>query len=137
MFKLSNQFKIISICLLFFVGLFLINNKKVYAFITRPLDSLNAMRQEIDQEIGNLYVEFRIVLDDMNLTPEIRRNRIREIQDRIQFLLSTSEMINQQIIEHNQPRNNQPRNNQPRNNQPRNNQPRNNQPRNNQPRNNN
>ncbi|MDV3174863.1 MAG: SVM family protein, partial ['Bonamia sp.' little leaf phytoplasma] len=32
MFKLSIQVKIISICLLSLMGLFLMNNKKLYAF---------------------------------------------------------------------------------------------------------
>ncbi|MFW8664579.1 SVM family protein, partial [Candidatus Phytoplasma citri] len=54
MFKLSSQFKIISICLFVVVGLFLINNKKLYAF---PGINLDVRKNQIQGEINSLVIE--------------------------------------------------------------------------------
>ncbi|MEZ0180191.1 SVM family protein, partial ['Camptotheca acuminata' phytoplasma] len=53
MFKLQNQFKIISICLLFFLGLFLITNNIHQVMAMNNLNDENS----INNEINKLYLE--------------------------------------------------------------------------------
>ncbi|MEK0309334.1 SVM family protein, partial [Candidatus Phytoplasma citri] len=94
MFKLSSQFKIISICLFVVVGLFLINNKKLYAF---PGINLDVRKNQIQGEINSLVIEMSNIFNDMSIDSSTRLNRMTITNDRINILFNELEMINQQI----------------------------------------
>ncbi|MDC9032270.1 SVM family protein [Columbia Basin potato purple top phytoplasma] len=68
MFKLQNQFKIISIFLFILLGiLFINNNKKLYAF---PAIDLDARKIQLEEEINSLMTQLNHVFNNTNLEPQ-------------------------------------------------------------------
>ncbi|MDO7983802.1 MAG: SVM family protein [Pigeon pea little leaf phytoplasma] len=99
MFKLSNQVKIISICLFIFAGLLFFynnneNNKKLYAF---PGIDLNLRKHQLEEEMNILVTELTNVFNNMNLNSSTRLNRMQEISRRMEITSNNLQMINQQI----------------------------------------
>ncbi|UQV27432.1 SVM family protein [Candidatus Phytoplasma asiaticum] len=92
MFKLS--FKIINICLFVFVGLFLINNKKLYAL---PGIDLNVRKNQIQAEINSLIIELENVFNDRNIDSSTRLISMVTIREKIDNELNNLSEINRQI----------------------------------------
>ncbi|MDV3174934.1 MAG: effector protein ['Bonamia sp.' little leaf phytoplasma] len=112
MFKLSIQVKIISICLLSLMGLFLMNNKKLYAF---PGINLDVRKHQLEEEINTLIIRLNDVFNDMNLDSLARLNMMVEITNIMESKTNDLRTLNQQIIMRDQ-YNLQSRNNQNRQN---------------------
>ncbi|XXP77327.1 MAG: SVM family protein [Lettuce witches'-broom phytoplasma] len=100
MFKSKNQFKIIYLCLITFIGLLFIVNKQIYASPGINLDirkaQLEAESNNLSQQLINTYVDPTI------LNPRTRLNRMREISARIDRLHNDILIINQQITNRDQ-----------------------------------
>lgn len=71
MFKLQNQFKIINICLLVFLGLFLITNNQQVMGMNKDI----AITSNNNQNITNYSIEENII----NLKYKIRENAVQKI----------------------------------------------------------
>ncbi|PQP79513.1 effector protein [Candidatus Phytoplasma phoenicium] len=99
MFKLQNQFKIISICLFILLGLFINNNKNLYAY---PGIDLEVRQHQLEEEINSLMLELTNVFSDTNLESQTRFHRIVVISNILNIVRNELEIINQKIIERNQ-----------------------------------
>nr|BBF24906.1 phytoplasmal effector causing phyllody 1 [Candidatus Phytoplasma trifolii] len=71
MFKLQNQFKIISVCLFAFLGLFLIVNHQQVMGMDKDITSTS----NNNQNITNYSIEEKII----NLKYQIRENAVKKI----------------------------------------------------------
>ncbi|MDV3143832.1 MAG: SVM family protein [Candidatus Phytoplasma australasiaticum] len=99
MLKLSNQFKIISICLFIFLGLLFINNnennKKLYAL---PGIDLNIRKQQLEEERNRLLISFNNIFDNTNLNHSTRLRMMREVAESMHSTLDDLQRINQEIL---------------------------------------
>ncbi|PQP79485.1 effector protein [Candidatus Phytoplasma phoenicium] len=97
MFKLKNQFKIISFCLFVLLGmLFINNNKKIYAF---PAIDLDARRQELEADMIDLRTRLDNVFFDRSIDSETRMRRMVAIENTMNETQDQLFSINRQIIE--------------------------------------
>ncbi|MEK0310193.1 SVM family protein [Sweet potato little leaf phytoplasma] len=99
MLKLSNQFKIISICLFIFLGLLFINNnennKKLYAL---PGIDLNIRQQQLEEERDRLLISLNNIFNNMDLNSSTRLRMMREVTESMNCTLDDLQRINQQIF---------------------------------------
>ncbi|MDO8030297.1 effector protein ['Planchonia careya' phytoplasma] len=100
MFKLSNQFKIISICLFIFFSIIIFinnneNNKKLYAL---PGIDLNIRRQQLEEERNRLFISLHNIFNNMDLNSSTRLRMMREVSDSIDRISDDLQMINQILM---------------------------------------
>ncbi|MGL9687992.1 MAG: SVM family protein [Candidatus Phytoplasma sp. TWB_XP] len=101
MFKLQNQFKIISICLLFFLGLFLIiNNQQVMGMDNNNESENNSV---VDNHIDE-YNTFRNLLLTQGRMSQQLINALfnHSSETEINFLLNQIQQVHQQITTYQQ-----------------------------------
>ncbi|XXP77175.1 MAG: SVM family protein [Lettuce witches'-broom phytoplasma] len=99
MFKSKNQFNIIYLCLITFIGFIFILNKQIYA---SPGINLDIRKAQLEEEIFNLQMELGNIHVNQSLTRESRLNQIRSRIAILNPLRNELSSINQQIIRRNQ-----------------------------------
>jgi hypothetical protein len=98
MFKLQNQFKIISLLFIFLVFLFIVD-KNIYAL---PGINLDVRKNQLEEEKNSLLQQLTNTFNNTILNSQTRLNRMFEISERLDVIYDEIKIINQQIINRNQ-----------------------------------